>query len=193
MPIVVEVPDRRGSAAEAPARPLIESRPGGPPGGGGADGVGKLDRERRPTVVRAVLSPSEIWVGYAPRRGDIEALLADPGGTETFVGWAGKSVRMVGGPSRGRPFEVLAGPVEPSGSAMREMFEDSLVRRMNLIRVFPMTLMTRPGADRKLEPALLGLVKLCRSIPALGAPKPPRSARLGTRWSSLGCGPHVLL
>jgi hypothetical protein len=109
-------------------------------------------------------------VGYAPRRGDIEALLADPGGTEAFVGRTGTGVRIVGVQSRGQPFEVLAGPVEPSVTAIREMFEDSRVRRMNLIRVFPMTLMTRPGADRKLESALLGLVNLCRSIPALGAP-----------------------
>lgn len=114
------------------------------------------------------MNPPEIWVGYAPRVGDIEALGKDPGVAAVLAGPAGHGLRIAA--VKSSPFEVLAGPVELSVTAIREMFESQRGKRMNLVRVFPMSVMWRPSADAKVESALLRLVSLCRRIPALDAP-----------------------
>ena len=118
--------------------------------------------------VRAVLNHPAIWVGYAPRKEDIGAMLDDPRAAEMLAGMADDGVQIVG--IQRSPFEVLAGPVEPSAPAVREILGDPHIRRVNLVRIFPMSVIADPDADAKLEATLLRLVKLCRSVRTLGAP-----------------------
>ncbi len=120
--------------------------------------------------VRAVLNPPEVWVGYAPQPQDIKALVADPQAVEKLVGRAGRSVCLVGVTPKGKPFELVAGPVELSMTTLQQMSTDPRVKRVNIVQIFPMTVMQRAGADVKLETALLHLRKACRSVPVLGTP-----------------------
>ena len=121
--------------------------------------------------VRAVLDSPAIWVGYAPKRADVRGLLADRVALERFLKRRDtQPVRVVGVTARGSHFEVFAGPLKLSADSIREVAGDRRVQRLNFIRAFPMSVVTRPGAEATLESALRGVVMACRSAKVLGAP-----------------------
>ena len=119
--------------------------------------------------VRAVLPRQEVWVGYAPRHQDGEALLADTAGLAQLVA-KGRNFSLVGVRSRGEPFEVLAGPLELSAASLRELVKTRHMPRVNLVRVYPMTVLSRSGANATLGREVVRVIRLCRSLPSLDAP-----------------------
>ena len=119
--------------------------------------------------VRAVLTRQEVWVGYAMRHSDVERLAGREAEAAQLVAGA-RQLHLVGVRSKGQPFEVLAEPTDVTAGALGEFAAARSVPRVNLVRVFPMSVLTRTGAERILGRELAHVVRLCRSVPSLEAP-----------------------
>ncbi len=132
-------------------------------------GAGDEAEANRYYFVRAVLTRREVWVGYAMRHGDCARLAARRVDAAQLLAGA-TELQLVGVRSKGQPFEVIREPTELTAGALRELATSRAVPRVNLVRVFPISVLARSGADRTLARELARIVRLCRSVPTLKSP-----------------------